>query len=75
MVKINDYNKAIIISGDNDYYCLLKYLAHNKKFSRILIPCKKDCPKLFKNKNLYIYLEYLLKKKDQLKYKDCPIKK
>ena len=74
MLKINDYNKAIIISGDNDYYCLLKYLAHNKKLSKILIPCKRDCPKLFKNENLNLYLEYLLNEKDKLKYKECPKK-
>ena len=75
MIKINNYYKAIVISGDDDYYCLLKYLAYRKKLSRILIPCKKDCPKLFKKENLGIYLEYLLNKKDKLKYKDCPIKK
>jgi len=74
LIKINDYYKAIIVSGDDDYYCLLKYLVHNKKLARILIPNKKDCPKIYKKEVLGIYLEYLLNKKDKLKYKDCPIK-
>jgi len=74
LIKINDYCKAILVSGDDDYYRLLKYLAHNKKLARILIPSKKDCPKLYKKEKLGIFLEYLLNKKEILKYKDCPIK-
>ena len=75
LIKINDYYKAIFVSGDDDYYCLLKYLSYNKKLSRILIPSKKDCPKLYKQQILGIYLEYLLNKKDRLKYRDCSIKR
>ena len=75
LIKINNFYKAIIIAGDDDYYRLLKYLIYYKKLSKILIPSKKDCPKLFKREKLGIYLQYLLNKKDILKYKDCPVKK
>jgi len=75
IIKIQNYNKAIIVAGDDDYYCLLKYLAYHKKLSKILIPSKKDCPKLFKNSLLSVYLQYLLNKKDEIKHKDCPIKR
>lgn len=40
MIQFNTFNKAIIISGDGDFYCLIEYLLNNHKFNRILIPNK-----------------------------------
>jgi uncharacterized LabA/DUF88 family protein len=68
--KLPQYNKAVIIAGDDDYYCVCKYLISKKKLLKILIPSKKDCPKLFKNKIVGTYLSYLKNNRDLLKYKD-----
>lgn len=49
LIKINDYEKVVLVTGDGDYYCLAKYLLRNNKLHRILSPCKSDCSGLFKN--------------------------
>jgi uncharacterized LabA/DUF88 family protein len=35
---INDYDKAIIVSGDGDFYCLVEYLKENNKLLHIMVP-------------------------------------
>lgn len=38
MKDINDYDQAIIVSGDGDFYCLVEYLDQQKKLGKILAP-------------------------------------
>jgi uncharacterized LabA/DUF88 family protein len=41
MIEIENYDKAIIISGDGDFFCLVEYLASKKKLRKILSPNNK----------------------------------
>lgn len=34
----NEYNKAIIVSGDGDFFCLIEYLAERNKLLHIMVP-------------------------------------
>lgn len=47
MIQFNNYDKAIIISGDGDFFCLIEYLSKQKKLLHILTP-NKYYSKLFK---------------------------
>lgn len=38
MIQHPNYDKAVIVSGDGDFYCLVEYLEENKKLGRLLIP-------------------------------------
>lgn len=38
MTEYKNYDKAIIISGDGDFHCLIEYLEKHKKLLHILIP-------------------------------------
>jgi|SRR3989344_855788 len=38
MIEYKKYDKAIIVSGDGDFYCLVEYLANNKKLAKIIVP-------------------------------------
>jgi uncharacterized LabA/DUF88 family protein len=38
IIEYKNYEKAIIITGDGDFYCLVKYLLENDKLERVLIP-------------------------------------
>jgi len=38
MKEINNYDKAIIVSGDGDFYCLVEYLAEQGKLDKLLAP-------------------------------------
>ena len=35
---INQYDKAIIVSGDGDFYCLIEYLKENEKLLHVMVP-------------------------------------
>lgn len=41
MIEYPNYDNAIIVSGDGDFYCLVEYLANNKKLSKIIVPNRK----------------------------------
>jgi uncharacterized LabA/DUF88 family protein len=38
MIEYPNYSKAIIVSGDGDYHCLIEYLHIRSKLSQIMIP-------------------------------------
>lgn len=35
---INDYDKAIIVTGDGDFYCLVEYLNEKAKLLHVMVP-------------------------------------
>lgn len=39
-IEYQKYDKAVIVSGDGDFCCLLQYLNQNKKLLNIIIPNK-----------------------------------
>lgn len=38
MKEINNYDKAVIVSGDGDFFALIEYLEHQSKLLKILTP-------------------------------------
>jgi len=38
MVQYEKYNKAVIVSGDGDFACLIKHLYKNNKLAIVLVP-------------------------------------
>jgi uncharacterized LabA/DUF88 family protein len=62
MIEYPNYKKAIIVSGDGDFYCLVEYLANNKKLSKIIVPNKKYSS-LLRKFSSYILLIDLIKEK------------
>jgi uncharacterized LabA/DUF88 family protein len=38
MIEYPNYKKAVIVTGDGDYYCLIDYLRKNDKLLRLIIP-------------------------------------
>ena len=47
-IEYPNYDKAIIVSGDGDFYCLLEFLKERKKLERIIIPNIKSESSLLK---------------------------
>lgn len=50
---INDYSKAIVVSGDGDFYCLYEYLEEKNKLESIIIPNMKSASSLLKKFEKY----------------------
>ena len=38
MIEYSKYDKAIVVSGDGDFYCLVEYLKKKGKLGRLLVP-------------------------------------
>lgn len=38
MIHFKNYQKAIIVSGDGDFHCLIEYLANKNKILKVLVP-------------------------------------
>jgi len=48
MLELNNFNKSVIITGDGDFYCLVKHLLKQDKFKKLLVPNKKQYSALLK---------------------------
>ena len=44
----NSYDKAIIVSGDGDFYCLAKFLIEKDKLEKLLVPNRNGYSALFR---------------------------
>lgn len=44
---VSVYDKAIIVTGDGDFHCLVEYLLKKRKLGRLLVPNQKRYTKLF----------------------------
>lgn len=38
MIEFNHYDRAVIVSGDGDFYCLIEYLAKKTKLACVIVP-------------------------------------
>lgn len=38
MIEFLNYGKAVIVSGDGDFYCLLEYLSGKEKLAKVIVP-------------------------------------
>lgn len=66
-LQYKNYNKAVIVSGDGDFYCLHEYLLKKNKLLRIVIPNLKSQSSLLKKfQPIKTFLEY---EKTKLEYK------
>ncbi len=69
MIEYLNYEKAVIVTGDGDFYCLAQYLIGKGKLSNILIPNKLRFSALLKFKLFRPYLRYMNDLERLLAYK------
>ncbi len=70
MIEYGNYSKAVIVSGDGDFYCLAEYLRDNKKLKAVIIPDQKRYSALLKkiNTNAEKYLIFLDEARTKIEY-------
>lgn len=54
MIEYNNYDKALIVTGDGDFYCLVDYLRKNDKLLKLMIPNKNSYSSLFRKMMTHI---------------------
>jgi len=48
ILEINNYERAVIVSGDGDYYCLVKHLKKENKLKSLVIPNRNNYSSLLR---------------------------
>lgn len=67
-IQYKNYDKAVIVSGDGDFYCLHEFLITNHKLKSIIIPNKKsESSLLTKFQN---YKLFLIHDRDKIEWKE-----
>ncbi len=68
MIDYNKYDKAVIVTSDGDFYCLVEYLYGNNKLEKVISPYVKTCSALLRKsaKEKIVFMDNLRQK---LEYK------
>ena len=69
MIEYQNYDKAVIVTGDGDFYCLVKYLIENVKLEALMIPNKSKFSALLRFKIVRPYLRFMNDLQQMLEYK------
>lgn len=69
MIEYPNYNSAVIVTGDGDFYCLIQYLLEKGKLKNILIPNRLKFSALLKWDIFRPYLRYMNDLERKLAYK------
>lgn len=76
MIEFNNFDQAVIVSSDGDFYCLVKYLYDMGKLSKVISPDVKNCSKLLKKtaREKIVFMDNLKNKLEYIKKKKAPLK-
>ncbi|MBN1190808.1 MAG: NYN domain-containing protein [Dehalococcoidales bacterium] len=67
MIEYSNYDKALIVTGDGDFYCLIEYLLKKDKLLNLMIPDIGKYSSLFRKRRQYhLYMNGL---RGKLEYK------
>ncbi|MBI2436438.1 MAG: NYN domain-containing protein [Candidatus Magasanikbacteria bacterium] len=69
MIEFVKFDKAVIITGDGDFYCLVKYLIEQNKCRAVLIPNKFKYSALLRFKIIRPFLRFMNDLESRLAYK------
>lgn len=67
MVEYPNYNKALIVTGDGDFYCLVDYLIKHDKLLKLMISDEKKFSSLLRK--LMPHIVFMNNLKDKLEHK------
>ena len=69
MIQYKNYDKAVIVTGDGDFHCLVEYLEEKGKLLKILAPTKHYSSLLrkFNNQNYIVRIDLLRNSLEQKK--------
>jgi len=67
MVEYPKYDKALIVTGDGDFYCLIDYLIKQNKLLKLMIPNQKKFSSLFRK--VMPHIVFMNNLRNKLEYK------
>ena len=71
MIELKNFDQAVLVSGDGDFYCLVEYLLKIGKLKKMIIPNQKQYSGLLKrlslpDRNIFDFMNSL---REKLRYK------
>ncbi len=69
MIEFSNYERAVIATGDGDFYCLAQYLHEQGKLEALLIPNRRKYSALLKWDIFRPYSRYMNDLEQKLAYK------
>ena len=54
MIEFDNYEKAVIVIGDGDFYCLIEHLIKKGKLLKLIIPNRYKYSSLYRKRQEYI---------------------
>jgi len=72
MIEYTNYNKAVIVTGDGDFHCLVEYLVDQNKLKQVLIPNEFRYSALLKkiNKTNEKYFSFISQMRKKFEYEN-----
>ncbi|OHB22420.1 MAG: hypothetical protein A2939_02565 [Parcubacteria group bacterium RIFCSPLOWO2_01_FULL_48_18] len=72
MIHINDFDRALIVSGDGDFHCLIEHLLEQKKLLALMVPNRKKYSGLLKRKDFLPYTRFVADIRNKVQKKKDP---
>lgn len=71
MIEYTNYKKAVVVTGDGDFYCLIDYLRKQNKLAQVLIPNERLYSTLFEqiDEGSRKYFTFINRLRKELEYK------
>ena len=66
MIEYKNYDRALVVTGDGDLYCLVDYLMKNDRLLKLMIPNKNSFSSLFRK--LMPHIVFMNNLKERLQY-------
>jgi uncharacterized LabA/DUF88 family protein len=70
MIDYQLYDRAVIVTGDGDFHCLVDYLLKQGKLAHVLIPNRNRFSALLKFKQFRPHLRYMNDLRERLAIKE-----
>jgi uncharacterized LabA/DUF88 family protein len=67
MIHLNDFDKAVIVTGDGDFHCLVEYLVQQNKLLALMVPNHKHYSGLLKRKDFRPHTRFVSEIKSKVK--------
>jgi len=69
MIDYVNYDKAVVVTGDGDFYCLVKYLVKQNKLKVLFVPNRRSYSALLKHEIFKPYTNFVSGLREKFEYK------
>jgi uncharacterized LabA/DUF88 family protein len=72
MIQKESFDKAVIVTGDGDFACLVEYLIEQEKLKTLLVPNENKYSSLLKKKSFKKYIRFVSDFENKVEKKKAP---